>query len=173
MRDRGSALDGFSALYDGSGNSSAVISQRITTKCTLDYELVRKVQMAGDKPHKGGPLGRMSSLFPTEMLKRALLAHANEFARQVRTAGYEPETSVYEFEVWGPYTEKVGAVSDYVPEADNPFIPNSEKRKAAKVWGYQGDELDVNKGVSFLIRGRFTRHARHGHIEESKGLILV
>lgn len=173
MRNRGSALDGFSALYDGTGNSSAVISQRITTKCTLDYELVKKVQMAGDKPHRGDPLGRISALFPVDMLRRALVAHANEFVRQVKLAGYEAETSVYEFEVYGPYTEKVGAVADYQPEADNPFIPKHERRTAAKVWGYQGDEFDLHKGVSFLIRGRFTRHAKHGHVEEEKGLILV
>jgi hypothetical protein len=173
MRERGSALDGFTALYDGTGNSSAVVEQRITTKCTLEYEMVRKVQMAGDRPHKGTPLGRISQLFPTEMLRRALLEHANEFVRQIRMQGYEPLTSVYEFQVFGPYTEKVGEPKDFSPEADNPFIPKHEQRTASKVWGYREDEFDVNKGVSFLIRGQFTRHARHGKVEEGTGLLLV
>lgn len=173
MRDRGSALDGFSALYDGTGNSGATVAQSITTKCVLEYEMVRKVQMAGDRPHKGTPLGRISQLWPTEMLRRALKEHGEEFIRQVAKQGYIALGSVYELEVFGPYTEKVGDAPDYTPEADNPFIPKHEKRVASKVWGYQGDEIDVSKGVAFLLRGRFARHARHGHIEEGSGLLLV
>lgn len=173
MRDRGSALDGFSALYDGTGNASAVVDQRITTRCVLDYELVKTVQMAGDSPHKGTPLGTISRLWPVEMLRNALLAHAEEFVRQIKAQGYEALSSVYEFRVFGPYTEKVGQPSDYVPEADNPFIPKQDKQTASKVWGYRGDELDVNKGVAFLIQGHFTRHARHGKVEERSGLLLV
>ena len=173
MRDRGTALDGFIALYDGTGNSETTLHESITTKVVVDYELVCLCQEHGDRPHKAAPLGKFSELYPFDMLKRPLVAHAEEFVRQIKGKGYEPVTSIYEFQVWGPYTEKVGALGEWTPEEGNHTIPRQQRRKAARAWGYQGDELSFELGCAFLIQGHFTRHARYGHIDEQSGVILV
>ena len=171
--DKGSALDGFAALYDGTGNSAATILETVTTKCVLEYELVRLCQVKGDRPHKGTPLGRFPELWPFDLLKRPLVEHAQEFVRQIAGQGFSPLTTVDQFQVWGPYTEKVGEPHDWIPEEGNHLIPRHERKTATTAWGYRGDELNVEKGCAFLIQGKFTRAARHGHISEETGRILV
>lgn len=99
MRDRGTALDGFAALYDGTGNSTAVVPETVQTKVTVDYELVKACQSAGDRPHRGDPLGTFPELWPFDGLKRPLIEHAQEFVRQLKTHGFEPLTDVYAFRV--------------------------------------------------------------------------
>lgn len=173
VKDRGSALEGFAALYDGSGNADATVFERVQTKCTLDYELVRLCQEKGDKPHKGTPLGRFLELWPFDMLKRALIDHANTFVSQIGMQGFVPLTSVYEFRVWGPFTEKVGAMRPWVPEEGNHTIPRHLQRTAQKVWGYEGDEFNFDKGCAFIIAGDFTRKASLGHVNEETGVIVV
>ena len=173
MRDHGSALDGFFALYDGTGNSGVTIAEPVTTKCVVDYELVLDCQTAGDRTHNGTPLGKFPELWPFDMLKRPLVRHAEEFVRQVRRHGFEPLTSVYEFKVWGPYTEKVGEMREWVPEEGNHLIPKEQRRTAQKVWGYRGDEFNLEKGCAFLIQGNFTRATNRGHVGEEDGVIYV
>lgn len=173
VKDRGSALEGFTALYDGTGNASATLGLSVQTKCTLETELVELCQQHGDKPHKGTPLGRFPELWPFDMLKRPLMAHADEFARQLKTKGYNARTPVTAFKVWGPYMEKVGAIETWKPEAGNHLIPSWAQRDAHKVWGYQGDEWDFSKGVTFIIVGDFTRSALEGVTDEETGVILV
>lgn len=178
VTDRGSAYEGFAALYDGTGNRDVIVAQGISTRVTLEYELVRQWQDACRKAHRattlrGTPLGRLPELWPFDLLKRPLVEQAGEFVRQIAFQHYYPTKSIYEFEVWGPYAEKVGEPHDWTPEEDNPFIPNHEKRVATTAWLYQGDESPIRLGCAFFIRGVFTREARHGHVDEAKGLIVV
>lgn len=160
-------------LYDGTGNAEATVAEAVQTKCVLDYELVERVHNAGGRPYKGLPLGTLPELWPFDMLKRPLVAHAEEFVRQIGLQGYRPVTNVEQFVVWGPYMEKVGELREWVPEAGNHLIPKHAQRTAQRVWGYRGDEFDWHKGCAFLIQGEFTRHARHGHVDEQTGSILV
>ena len=171
--DRGSALDGFQALYDGTGNAAAVVPQRVHTKVTVDEALVRRCQEKGDKPHQGTALGRLPELWPFDILKRPLLAHAELFRSQLRQIGYEPLTSIYEFQVWGPYMEKVGDLKTYRPEEGNHLIPKWAQRTAHQVWGYAGDEFNWEKGCAFIIVGEFTRAAKYGNVSEETGGIAV
>lgn len=170
---KGSALDGFFSHYDGTGNSDAVVIERVHTKLTLDDELVQVCHRHGDKPHRGTALGQLPELWPFDMLKRPLIAQAETFVEQIGGQGYIPATSIYEFEIWGPYMEKVSEPTQWVPEADNPLIPDWAKKKAHKAWGYQGNELRFDKGCTFIIVGQFFRAAKHGHISEETGGILV
>lgn len=171
-KERGSALEGFAALYDGTGNSESTVAERITTKCVIETELVELCQAHGDKPHKGTPLGKLAELWPFDALKRPLLEHAREFVRQVGLQGYQPVTNVEQFTLFGPYMEKVGDIRPWVPEAGNHVIPKHEQRTAQKVWGYQGDEFDWDKGCAFLIQGKFTIAAKHGFVSD-EGHIYV
>ncbi len=169
--EKGSALEGFSALYDGTGNSNAIISQAVSTKCVLDSELADLCQKHGGGVSRGRPIGQLPELWPHDMLKRALLGHAAEFIRQIGLEGFAPvSSSLGAFRLWGPYMEKVGDLREWVPEADNPLV--TEKRKAARVWGYRGNEWDFSKGVAYIIQGDFVRSAAHGHISED-GQIFV
>lgn len=170
---RGSALEGFAALYDGTGNESAVVPCRISCRVTVEYELVRLFQARGGGVCRGKPLGRLPELWPFDLLKRPLVEEAQEFVRQVGLQGWRPLTPATFFEVWGPFTEKVGTPHDWVPEADNPFIPDHEKQVATTAWLYAGHELRVDKGCAFFIRGEFARKATLGSIDEERGLILV
>lgn len=173
MIDKGSSLDGFAALYDGTGNSETTICESVQTKCVVDYECVLLCQQHGWQAAHGVPLGTLAELWPFDLLKRQLVAHAAEFVRQIKPNGFDPVASIYSFKIWGPYMEKVGEIKQWTPEAGNPLIPKHEQRKAVQVWGYQGDEFDFNKGCAFLIQGDFTRHARHGHLDEETGRIFV
>mgnify|MGYP001606223412 FL=1 len=170
---KGSAAEGFQALYDGTGNSDAAICQKVHTKVTVDEELVRLCHLHGEKPYRGRRLGRLPELWPFEMLKRPLIEHAHKFVRQIGAQGFKPVTSVYEFQVWGPYTEKVGEIQSYVPEEGNHLIPPAQRRKAVRVWGYQGDEVRWDKGAAFLIVGEFTRAAKYGQVSEEEGKIIL
>ena len=172
--DKGSALEGFAALYDGTGNSETYAPCDITCHMTLEYELVRKCQIAGDRPHKGSPLGKLPELYPFDMLKRQVVAEAQRFVSQVLSQGYEALEPVYTMRLWGPYTEKVGQPRDWVPEEGNHTIQPHDRAIATTAWGYQSeDELDVSKGVAFLLQGKFQRRASLGHIDEGTGVILV
>lgn len=173
IKDRGTALEGFFALYDGSGNSETTIRETVTTKCVLEFEQVQLVHNHGGKPYRGIPLGTLPELWPFDLLKRPLLDHAREFIKQVKTHGFHPLTSEYEFKVWGPFSEKVGEIKEWVPEADNPFIPEAHKQKATSTWLYRGDEFNWERGCAFLIKGDFTRYAGTGHVDEQTGVIIV
>lgn len=173
MPKTGSGLDGFAALYDGTGNSDVTIGETVTTKCVLPYDLVQRVQDAGVRPLDGKPIGSISALWPMSMLREKLLQHVAVFVSQIQKHHYEPLDRDGQFLVWGPYTEKVGPLAEYTPEAGNDFIPDYAKRKAERVWTYQGDEIDWSKGCAFLIRGRFTRHARYGTVDEQTGVLVV
>ena len=85
----------------------------------------------------------------------------------------EPLTSIYEFQVWGPYMEKVGEPKTYLPEEGNHLIPTWAQRKAHRVWGYAGDEFNWEKGCAFIIVGEFTRAAKHGSVSEETGGMAV
>ena len=77
MVAKGSAHEGFFALYDGTGNSNAVTLQRVTTKCVLDYELVELCQRHGAGVFRAEPIGNPTdATWPFVMLCRALLDHA-------------------------------------------------------------------------------------------------
>ena len=171
LKDRGSAFEGFAALYDGTGNSDATIVETVATKCVLDYELVQLVHNHGGKPFKSVPLGKLPELWPFDLLKRPLLEHAEEFVRQIGVQGFQSLTNVHQFLVSGPFSEKVGEMRSWTPEAGNHLIPHP--RTAERVWGYRGDEFDWHKGCAFLITGQFTRHARHGHIDEQTGMVYL
>lgn len=173
LKDKGSALDGFAALYDGTGNAESTVVQSITTKCVVDFELVQRCQDAGDRPHKGTPLGLFFELWPFDMLKRILVEQADEFVRQIALQGFEIRGDVYSFRVWGPYTEKVGEVKQWTPEAGNHTIPRHQQRQAVQVFGCRGDEFSFERGCAFLIQGKFTRAAKHGHVGETDGRIYV
>ena len=173
MRDRGTAIEGFYALYDGTGNASATVRETVMTKCVLEYELVQLVQNAGVKPLDGQPLGKLMELYPFDMLKRPLLEHAREFVRQIASKHYVPLTNVEQFLVWGPFSEKVGPLREWTPEAGNPVIPRHKQRSAERVWGYRSDEVDWARGCAFLIRGEFTRNARYGAVDEQTGVVIV
>ena len=169
---KGSAYDGFAALFDATGNSNVVIKQGITTKAVVEYELVRLCQEFGDRPHRGDPLGLFPELWPFDMLKRPLLEHAREFVRQIALTGVAVIGDVDEFKVWGPYTEKVGDVREWTPEAGNHTIPKHQQRKAVRAFGYRGDEFNFDKGCAFLIQGQFTRSTKHGEISD-EGMIFL
>lgn len=168
-----SALEGFAALYDGTGNSDAVVPMRLSCHVTLPYELVRDVQMAGDRPHRGTPIGRLLELWPFDALKRRIKAEAERFISQVATQGYLALEPAESMALWGPYTEKVGKPHDWVPEDGNHTIPKHERKTATTAWGYRVDELSVDKGVAFLINGRFTRKASLGSVCEETGVLIV
>ena len=172
---RGSAFEGFSSLFDGTGNAGATVPQTVQTKCVLDYDLVRLCQDYGDKPHKGDALGTLPELWPFDMLKRPLKEHAQEFVRQIGSKGYQPLTNVEAFQIYGPYMEKIGSEPPvwYTPEEGNHLIPPHQRLKAVRVFGYRSDEFTWHKGAAFLIVGRFTRHARYGHVSEETGRIIV
>jgi hypothetical protein len=173
--DRGSALEGFSALYDGTGNADAIVEQGCTLRVNVPHEQVLEYQEAGGGVCKGIPLGRMyePEFWRRHALKAELIEQATRFVENIKPQGYEPLTSIYAFEVWGPYTEKVGKPQDWVPEADNDFIPASEKKVATTAWLYRGDEFNHEMGDVYLIRGRFTRKATLGKVDEERGLIVV
>ena len=174
VRDRGSALEGFAALYDGTGNSGATVFEVITTRCTVDYELVDLCQQCAGGVSHGEPLGKLLSLWPHDMLKRALVSHAEEFVRQVAKHGFSALSGVYAFRLWGPYMEKLTpTLRTWTPEEGNHLIPNHLKRKAVSVQGYRGDEFNFNKGAAFLIQGSFTRLANLGHVSEENGVLWV
>ena len=91
VKDRGSALEGFFAVYDGTGNSNVTIASEIKCRVTLDYELVKKWQIAMRKARRdpklrGKHLGLLPELYPFDMLKRPLVDEANEFVRQIGRA---------------------------------------------------------------------------------------
>ena len=169
--DKGSSLDGFNALFDGSGNSASTVFESVTTKCVVEDELVQIVHNHGGKPFKEQILGQIGALWPHDLLKQLLLDHAEEFVRQIAAQRFVPLTNVHQFLVWGPYAEKVGPPRDWVPEEGNHLI--KQPRKAARVWGYQGDEFDWRKGCAFLIQGTFTRDAKHGFVDEQTGVLIV
>ena len=178
VKDRGSALEGFFALYDGTGNPGIHVASPITCKVKTQYELVKKWQIAMRSIHRsptlrGNPLGKLPELYPFDLLKRPLVEEATEFVRQIGTHHWEPTTSLYEFEVWGPYTEKVGEAHDWIPEEDNQFIPKHDRRVATTAWGYSGNELPIRFGCVFMIRGLFQRASRYGHVDEQTGVIIV
>lgn len=178
VKDRGSALDGFYALYDGTGNRDRVIAQPISCHVTLEYELVRKWQMAQRASQRsptlrGQPLGLMPELYPFDMLKRPLLEEARLFVRAMALQHYEPLTDISAFEVWGPYTEKVGAVRDWTPEADNQLIPDHAKKTAWSAWLHSEGESNIRLGCAFFIRAQFTRQGKYGHVDEERGVIVV
>jgi hypothetical protein len=178
VKDRGTALEGFAALYDGTGNADAVIAQTITCRVTLEYELVRTWQDAMRAAHRspklhGMPLGLLPDLWPFDALRRPLMEQATEFVRQIGLQHYEPTQPVTAFEVWGPYSEKVGTPRDFVPEEDNPFIPKSERKTATTAWLYGGNESPIHFGCAFLIQSEFTRKARYGHETDREGVIVV
>lgn len=178
VKDRGTALEGFFAHYDGTGNASETIASEIKCRVTLEYELVKKWQIAMHKANRdpklrGRPLGLLPELYPFDLLKRPLLEQANEFVRQIGTHHWSPIGGVYEFKVWGPFPEKVGQSFDFKPEADNPFIPEHEKKVASTAWLYSGSELPIRFGCAFFIVGTFTREAKYGHVDEQRGLIVV
>ncbi len=179
IKDRGSALDGFAALYDGTGNADAQVPSTIKCKVNVGYELVRTWQIAMRATRRnpkleGTPLGLLPELYPFDQLKRPLVAEANEFVRQIGTQGWQPLTPIYEFKVWGPFAEKVGVSHDWVPEADNPFIPEHEKQVATTAWLYGGDELPpAAMGCAFFLEGLFNRAASHGFVDERLGIIVV
>ena len=170
-RDKGTAFDGFSVLFDGTGNSDATVMETIATKCVLGYDLVAAVHNAGGKPYKGVPLGTLPELWPFDALKRPLVEQAREFVRQIGGQGFAALTNVEQFKVWGPFTEKVGNPHEWTPEEGNPLIPHP--RQAERVWGYQGDEFNWERGCAFFIQGQFTRHARHGFVENQTGKVIV
>ena len=172
-RERGSAFEGFAALYDGTGNAVATVRETVATRCVLDYDLVQRVQNAGVKPLNGVALGRLAELYPFDLLKRPLLAHAREFVRQIATRNFVAVSNVEQFLVWGPYSDKVGEPREWVPERGNHTIPRWAQRPAERVWGYRSNELDWERGCAFLIRGEFTRNARHGIVDEQSGRIIV
>lgn len=170
-RDKGTALEGVNVLYDGTGNAGATVFEPVTTKCVLEYELVQLVHNHGGKPFNGEPLGKLPGLWPFDLLKIPLLEHAEEFVRQISTQGFNPLTGVHQFLVWGPISEKVGRLREWIPEAGNHLIPHP--RKAEQVWSYRSDELDWSKGCAFLIRGEFTRKATYGKVDEETGMLVV
>jgi hypothetical protein len=176
VKDRGTALEGFAALYDGTGNADAVVAQTITCRVTLEYELVRTWQDAMRAAHRstalrGKPLGLLPDLWPFDALRRPLMEQASEFVRQLGLQHYEPTQHITSFEVWGPYSEKVGTPRDWVPEADNPFI--QDKKVATTAWLYGGNESPIHLGCAFLIRSEFTRKAKYGHETDKEGIIVV
>jgi len=171
--DKGTAFAGFAALYDGTGNSAATVAITVRCHITVDYELVKRVQMMGDRPHHGTPIGRLPELWPFDMLKRKVVAEAERFVKQIATQGYEATQPVTTMQLWGPYTEKVGAPHDWIPEAGNHLIPEHLRRKATTVWGYRGDELSPHKGCAFFILGHFTRAAVLGRVDEQTGVLIV
>ena len=172
LKDKGSALDGFYALYDGSGNAEATVMEKITTKCVVDYECVLLCQQHGWDAARGVPLGTLPELWPFDLLKRQLVDHAGEFVRQIGPAGFDPLDPIYSFKLWGPYMEKIKpSVEFWTPEAGNHLIPKHAQRRAVRVQAYRGDEFDFEKGCAFLIQGEFTRAARHGHVGEEDGVL--
>lgn len=170
---KGSALEGFSVLYDGTGNSDATVASKVTCHAVIDAELVQLVQRYGFKAHRGTPLGKLPELWPFDLIRRPLLAEAQRFIDQIATQGYVAMSGPHAFRLWGPYTEKVGAPQTWTPEAGNDFIPKHEQREAVKAFGYRGDEFDFRKGCAFLIQGEFTRKANLGHVDETTGVLLV
>lgn len=170
---KGSAFDGFNVLYDGTGNSDATVATRIVCHATVDAELVELVQRYGFKAHRGTPLGRLPELWPFDLIKRPLIAEAQRFIDQIKTQGYSALSGPHSFQVWGPYTEKVGEPVDFYPEAGNHLIPKHEQQVATRAFGYKGDEFDFRKGCAFLIRGEFTKKASLGRVDEQTGVILV
>lgn len=170
MARKSPAIEPPFVLYDGTGNSDATVKETVGTKCVLPYELVQRVHDAGGRPYKAVPLGTLPELWPFDALKRPLIAQAREFVRQISGQGFRPLTNVEQFLVWGPYSEKVGDMREWVPEAGNHLIANP--RTAQQVWGYQGDEFNWHMGCAFMIQGTFTRHARHGHVADD-GRIIV
>lgn len=176
LKDRGSALEGFAALYDGTGNADAVVAQTITCRVTLEYEMVRDWQDAMRAARRsptlrGLPLGLLPSMYPLDSIKGPLMEECTEFVRQIGLQHYEPTKYITQFEVWGPYSEKVGTPRDWVPEADNPFV--QDKRVATTAWLYGGNESPIHLGCSFLVRSEFTRKAKYGHETDKEGVIVV
>ena len=180
VTDRGTAYDGFYALYDGTGNRDKWVPQRLLMKAVIPHELVVMYQNAQANENrltmcKGLPLGRMPEL-PHEcaLLKRPLIECAEESLRQMALQGYELLGDITQVEVWGPYMIKTPASPmEFTPEADNPFIPTAEKKQAwnTKIWGV--NEVVEQEYDQFLLKGTFIRSAKHGHVEEETGKIIV
>lgn len=176
VKDRGTALEGFAALYDGTGNADAVIAQHVKCKVVLEYELVKDWQTAmraaGQSPTlRGKPLGLLPSMYPMDAIKQPLMREAIEFVYQIGLQGFEPTQHITSFEVWGPYSEKVGTPRDWVPEEDNPFV--KDKKTATTAWLYGGNESPIHLGCVFFLRAQFTRKATFGHETDKEGVIVV
>ena len=171
---KGSSLEGFNVLYDGTGNSDATIATKITCHALIDSELVELVQRYGFGTKKDIPLGKLPELWPFDLIKRPLITEAQRFIDQVATQGYIAQTGPYAFRLWGPYMEKVGTPQDWTPEAGNDFISKqAQQRKATRVFGYQGNEFNLSKGCAFLIQGEFTKKGSLGKVDEQTGVVLV
>ena len=176
VKDRGTALEGFSALYDGTGNADAVIAQHVQCKVVLEYEMVRDWQTAmraaGRSPTlRGKPLGLLPPVYPLDAIKAPLMREASEFVYQIGLQGFESTQHITSFEVWGPYSEKVGTPRDWVPEEGNDFI--KEKKTATTAWLYGGNESPIHLGCAFFLRAKFTRKASYGHETDKEGIIVV
>lgn len=150
----------------------------------VDRELVLKCQNAGEPLCRGKRLGSLSPVWPTASLKDELLVQAKEFQRHMRLRGLEPKQSEYELELWGPYREKVdmAKAAEWINiEEGNPFFPEGRWVSAARAAApaQRGpieldrellDHRDMQRGVHFIVRGRFER--TYGKRSEETGELI-
>lgn len=160
---------------------------RLVCKFKVEPEIALRCQQLGGKPHRGSPIGKIVDLWPHDQIKRIALSQAKQFVGHMKNQGYAAQQAETEFELWGPYRERVdiskgtGLVNF---EAGNPTKPDG-------VWGFAAtgmtqadtrgpqvldrravlENQDHQKGVVFMIRGQFL--ATRGSKDDATGTIIV
>lgn len=171
------------------GRESIVLHEPVTLTCKfrVDPELVLKCQDAGQRPHRGTPLGKMRVGYPFEELKKIAMDETKQFIHYMKIQGNEPRTAESVMTIYGPYREKMdmskGASMENF-EAGNPFHPNGMWRSQAHgVWAPDGkgprlldrkkvlDSPDWELGTVYFVQGLFL--ASHGKEEEETGVLIV
>lgn len=137
------------------------------------------------QPLKGVSIGKMMSLYPFDRLKQQAMDEAKTFVHYMKIQGNEPRQAESEFEVWGPFRERVRFTAETRNiEEGNPFSKPVIGFSGYGGWTHDGhkgprkldrkellDSPDWKAGVVFMIRGLFT--ATRGHREETTGTVLV
>lgn len=161
-------------------------------KFKVEPELVLKVQGAGQRPHRGVPIGKMSELYPLVILKDRAMSEARQFVGYMRRQGFEPTEPESTMRLWGPFREKMDmSRGDKLEnfEEGNHLIPQGMWRSQAHgAWepDLKGEAagrprwIDKNRvlnsqdyrhGCAYFIVGNFL--AKHGKEEERTGTLIV
>lgn len=140
----------------------------LTCQFPVEQELVLACQAGDEKTYRGVPVGTIRDLWPWSELRQVALWHALEFVRNMENQDYELIGHETAMELWGPYTQKVewDHVNDQLSSEEN-----GEERTYPKSYLYRGDEVRLDRGMLYLIRGHFL--AGHGHLSEEKGVLVV
>jgi hypothetical protein len=140
----------------------------LTCQFPVEQELVLACQAGDEKTYRGVPVGTIRDLWPWSELRKVALWHAQEFVRNMKNQDYELVGHATAMGLWGPYTQKVewDKVDQQITSEEN-----FETRSYPHAYLYRENEVRLDRGIIYLIRGQFL--AGHGHLSEEKGVLVV